>query len=204
LYRNLKDNIINHWNTTLIQQDLPNLSVLNTARNIYWKPDQLILSLPNLQIIYLLFDLFEDAVDTLQCYLIRNNVRLFNSNYTFLENFSSGIQKKIEPNSILINPDDCWYQKFFFQDVTYWDVIDASGFYFHCKLTVRQYNRSLKKSIKTYNVTPAINIWNEWYYIKRTFRPYCWRSIQLIHIMTLVEGICTMVFNLIVIITTLR
>jgi hypothetical protein len=61
----------------LIQQYLPNLSMLNIAQNIYWKPDQQILSLPNLKIIYLLLDSFEGAVNTLRCYLIRNRVRLY-------------------------------------------------------------------------------------------------------------------------------
>jgi hypothetical protein len=159
--------------------------MLNIARNIYWKPDQQILSLPNLKIIYLLLDISY----TFRCYLIRNRARLFNGNYTSLENLSSGIEKKVELKSILYNPDYCWQYKFFFQDLTYWDVIDISGFYFHCE-TVQSNGPQLRQPKK-------------WYYIKDKYGTYCWRTVKKIHIITLLEGLCTMVFNLIVIITTL-
>jgi hypothetical protein len=145
--------------------------MLNIARNMYWKPDQQILSLPNLKIIYLLLDSFEGAVNTLRCYLpIGNRVRIYHGNYKFLEKFSTGIQKKVEPISILYNPDYCWKHKFFFQGVTYWDVIVISGFYFHCETV--QSNGPSKHAVQTRNVTQLRQPKN-WYYIERKFGTHC-------------------------------
>jgi hypothetical protein len=80
----------------------------------------------------------------------------------------------------------------FFHDAGYWDVINVSGFYFHCE-TVKSNKRAQNISLETHNVT-HIPQQEKWYYIKQIIAPYCWKSMKIIHIITLVEGICTMVF----------
>ncbi|XP_031563298.1 leucine-rich repeat and transmembrane domain-containing protein 1-like isoform X2 [Actinia tenebrosa] len=91
---NLRDNTIKQWDTTSIGQDLPSLSLLNVARNTYWKPDQNILSLPNLKVIYLLLEVTIHESSSFRCYLIRQNMTLGNENYS--EILPSNVQEKVD------------------------------------------------------------------------------------------------------------
>jgi hypothetical protein len=81
--------------------------------------------------------------------------------------YSRNIQEKVEPRVLLFRPDECWYQTFFLQDASYWNVIVDNGFYFHCE-TVKSNNRLLNKSIETYNVTQL----EKWYHFKEIIAPW--------------------------------
>ncbi|XP_031559862.1 uncharacterized protein LOC116296047 [Actinia tenebrosa] len=134
---NLQDNIIKQWETTLIHhEELPNLVMLNIAQNVYWKPDQQILSLPNLTTIDLLLMHKPKGYHwrLFKCYLVRRNIiKTLENTSIFVETISPSIKENIHPNVLLLRPNDCWQNKLFFRDVSYWNIIDESGFYFHCR-----------------------------------------------------------------------
>ena len=169
--------------------------MLNVAQNIYWKPDQQVLSLPNLKMIYLikfLYHIADPTCLTLHCHLTHNNITI--GIQTFTKESPRSNQKNVDPRKLPIKPAMCWYsyKTLVFRDPSYWKVINGSGFIFHCK--VEQSCPVLKQD--------AAPVWFD--FEDSSFKPYCWSTIKRIHIITLTEGICAMVCNLIVIMTTLR
>ena len=167
--------------------------MLNAAQNIYWKPDQQVLSLPNLRMIYMLleFNNPSERKPSFECYILRNNKTTENTSYTFIQEFPENIEEKLDIDLLLMKRQSCWYQKMTFRNVDYWEVIQKHGFNFHCETV--QLDDILELLPKS-----------QWYYLKTSIKTYCWSTIQRIHILTLTEGICAMVCNLIVIMTTIR
>ncbi|XP_031574752.1 leucine-rich repeat-containing protein 15-like isoform X2 [Actinia tenebrosa] len=162
---NLQDNMIKQWDTTLIEQDLPNLLMLNIAQNIYWKPDQQILSLPNLKIIFLLLAFLprkqSEISSYFHCYIARNNANISNTNNTtFIQQLPKSIHEKVEPDFITHIPDNCWLDELIFQDPNYRGIIDKSGFHFHCETV--QPKSLLEKHKRLTNFTQPQQ--KEWFY----------------------------------------
>ncbi|XP_031550399.1 proteinase-activated receptor 1-like [Actinia tenebrosa] len=95
-------------------------------------------------------------------------------------------------------PDMCRYKKLVLKNPTYWIVIDDIGFNVHCEVSQSRCLSNNYDHIENATIP-------RWFYFDYSWiKPYCWNTIQSIHIITLVEGVCAMVFNVIVIITTLR
>jgi hypothetical protein len=202
--RNLRNNIIHHWETISIKQDLPNLYLLNVAQNIYWKPDKQILSLTHLKVIkLLLLARIPLWYYHFQCYLVKKNTTIRNEDQPHAEQLPRNIENEIKPNDKLPLLDhDCETYKLILRNATYWDVLDGSGFYFHCQVFRPSNLQIIESNAASYNIPQSNPIQEGWYYT--TSVNVCWKTIKKVHMFTLFIGLLTMVFNLIVVITTLR
>ena len=171
--------------------------MLNVAQNIYWKPDQQVLSLPNLKMIYLikfLYHIADPTCLTLHCHLTHNNET---NAETLIKETSRSIQKNVDPRKLPLKSEMCWLKKLVFRDPSYWKVIDDKYYHFYFEVTQSRCLSNRYNHIE--------NVSSVWFYFKiTTTKDFCWSTIQRIHIIPLTEGICAMVFNLIVIMTTLR
>ncbi|XP_031563306.1 uncharacterized protein LOC116298871 [Actinia tenebrosa] len=199
----LSDNNITAWNTSGIKRYLPHLRFLNVEKNPFWIPDHRILSLQNLQGVAFLFINVHFTPYNLRCYLVKNSESLnqnksepFDKTTMAMPENTTLIKTK-NPNEQLrvLTPSTCFTPKLVFRDSSFLDVVGNLSFGFRCEMISGYIDPTVRKKI-------AYITKGSTFYILMV--ETCWHLVSLVHILTSIVGILSLLSNIAVIITTLR
>lgn len=139
------------------------------------------------------------------CYVVRRN-RLKTKNISeLIEELPSSLAKEVQPNEMLFLPDDCWMRQIFFRDKMILENLATNGYYFHCVRMAKPQRRALWNS-STIQRRFLNNLQHKdaWFFTKRIQPKRCWDTIEKINHLTLIEGLCGVFLNLLVLLTTLK
>jgi hypothetical protein len=153
-------------------------------------PGRQILSLPRLRIIFWLLSDIPHFGERLRCYLLRNHSTTFSEFHS---------QRVDQNNSLAALNHSCFQLLLLIRNTSFWDVIAGSKYDHRCEvfLPVKPVNYfATQQKLKTPNIDSGLYL--------VSMEHQCWKTINKIQILTLCVGLLTMVFNLIVVITTLR